>query len=854
MTKSIRSKLASLLGIALVATSLAVAASTGTAAADDVSGFAQGLPGLSLGGGNPIGAAGCTGTGSPAGASNTCDVSPILPTAPLVDLGVAAQDVATDTNGHVAACGGLIGEGGAIEVGDDFECAIEDAPNGNQGLQVLDVLGGALVGLDAAYAECFSSATGNIGSSATIRNLTVLGTNVATLDSPPNTELDVLGLATVRLNTQTPIPNGIRVTALEVEVLGGVLNLEVGTVECRVDAINNDRTSGVFDTAGDVVDEPGATLTAGQTVQPNSRNALAVTFASGGDRNDGTGVIRLGPGVAIDTGRGSVGGQFQTALPNAGLPTGCVSTQNVAEPLDPRIVCELGDMTGGIPVTRTIPVTLGDVPANGRFEASAQLFATTSNPASLIATGQGPVENGGRGPVFGGAPLTQAEATNLSGPRYGLIQVAAEVQENIFQVEEGTTLVIPELDADLDLPENVGGKLYLDLPNFVESVRYGTQNGAPFNCDIVDENPVPVDEVVASAYPFLPDAGNQKWDCGQAIKPVGQERQIELDVAAGTPENLAGALGRAVVIRRTTPPTFAPPAVQENSFYSDLLIQVTEGPIDPPDEDAPSVDIQKTVNNIAAPGGDFTYTLVVTNLDNEPAEIEALTDTITSGPDNGDVIDLNGVGTCDTGAVLASSNAGVTDTYTCTFTRNFTGDTGDSESDQAYVRVRDTDGDELTAEDTDVAIATIGNEHRLAVTKSAVDDDLAEPGGVFTYNVTITNDDDLFDGDVTITSVIDEISNAADRDLTATAQAAGCTVLSEGESCAFQFTNTFTGEAGDTQDDEIVVTGTAADGPASGRSLPVRVDIVDGGDVDLTGLDVDLTADPTSIPEPGGTT
>jgi hypothetical protein len=833
VTKSIRSKLASLVGVTLLASSLAIAASTGTAAADDVSGSATALPGISILGNTLLGTPACTGTGTPAGASDTCQVQPILDLQPLADVGALSQDVQVDTNGHVAACAGLIGEGGTLEIGGPEGCTANGGTG--RGLEVLGVLPGitpAILGLNAAYATCSASATGATGAAAVVQGLTILGTPVGdVLDAPPNTDISVLGLANIRINTQTPIPGGLRVTALEVDVLG-LLNLKVGEATCAVDDINNDRTAGVFDTAGDV------TAPNGVTVQPNTRNALTVTFASGGDRNDATGVIRLGPNVAIDQQRGPVGGQFQTTLPNAGLPAGCVSTQNVTAPLDPRIVCTLGDLTGGVPVTRTIPVTLGDLPANGRFEASAQLFATTSNPAELVATGQGPVDNGGRGPVFGQGPLTPAEANNLSGTRYGLIQVAGEVQQNIFQVQSGSTLVIPELDNDLDLPENITGKLYLDLPNFVESVRYGA-----FACDIVDEDPVPADEVIASAYPFLPNAGNQKWDCGQATKPVNQARQLELDVADGTPANAAGVIGRAVVLRRALPPAaavFAPPAVQENSFYSNLLIQVTDGPVEP-DQDAVDVVLDVAPSSRPAPGGTFNYTARITNIGDGTDEIVALERR--SRQNNGAFGPWTTVGDadCNVGTDLA-----VTASCLYTFSDDLTGQTGDTETFEVRARIGD------SAPDSDPATAVIGNAHRLAVTKSVVDDDLPAPGGSFTYNVTITNDDDLFDGDVTITSVIDEISNATDRDLTTAAQNAGCTVLSEGESCAFQFSNTFNGVAGDVQDDRILVTGTAADGPATGESPWVRASIE--GAVGPEGLVVDLTADPTSIPEPGGKT
>lgn len=836
MTKSIRSKLASLLGVALVASALAVAAFPGTAAADDVSGTASALPGIFLNGDNLLGTAACSGSGTPAGASDTCDVQPILDLEPLVDVGVLAQDVEADTNGHVASCAGLVGEGGTLEIGDDSTCA-PGGDDDNLGLEVLSILPTIpglpepppILALNAAYASCRASATGTDGAAAVVQGLTVLGNPVGDIIGPDPFDLTIPGVASIKANTREVIPNGIKVTALTVDVLplipGGppLLSIRVGEVTCQVDEVNNDRTSGAFDTAGDVTGTPN------QTVQNGTRNALAVTFSPGGDRLDATGVIRLGPGVTIDAGRDTVGGNFEADH----LPAGCNAVQNVVDPPDPRIECDLGDLTGGINPTRTIPVVLAPtVPAGGRYEATAQLFATTSNPDSDVATGPGPVSNGGRGPVFGLGAIVGA----IPAERVGLIQVAPAVEQNSFTVQDGTTLTITDLDDDLDLPETVPGKLYLDVPDFVEAARF---HGVA--CDTVTEPPA-TSEVVPSAYPWLADDGNTRFDCG-AVPQGNVDRTVALDIAAGTPE-VDDAVGRAVVIRRTTPATFAPPAVQENSFYSNLLIDVTNDVVDT----TPEVFVDTTVAPASrpAPGGNFTYTVDVENTSTTTEEITAISKRIgVNGGPLGAAAAFAGDADCQVGTELSPAEV-----CTFTFVDALNGVDGDTETHDVTVIVEEAVGGE-TDTDNDPATARIGRQSGLEVTKVAADDDLPEPGGDFDYTVTITNPNSI---EVTIDTITDSVESGAafvpdnaDDCIGVTLQPADAN--DDDDSCTFTFTREFLGDAGDSEEDTVVVTGTDEDGfdTADGAGTE-EVFIVD----DVIGLVTEISADPTTLPEPGG--
>ena len=70
-------------------------------------------------------------------------------------------------------------------------------------------------------------------------------------------------------------------------------------------------------------------------------------------------------------------------------------------------------------------------------------------------------------------------------------------------------------------------------------------------------------------------------------------------------------------------------------------------------------------------GGPVTYTVVVTNTSAESVTLTSLVDDQFGNLDQDDVGNHSWTSsTCDTGGTLAASNAGDTDTYTCTFAAN----------------------------------------------------------------------------------------------------------------------------------------------------------------------------------------
>jgi hypothetical protein len=147
---------------------------------------------------------------------------------------------------------------------------------------------------------------------------------------------------------------------------------------------------------------------------------------------------------------------------------------------------------------------------------------------------------------------------------------------------------------------------------------------------------------------------------------------------------------------------------------------------------APGVAVAKTASptSLAEPGGVFSFSVVITNPSAGPVTITTITDNV-----YGNLATAAANSTCDDliGDTLAAG-AGTS----CTFTGTFTGNAGDAETDVVTVTVTGPGG--LTASDTDDATVTLTDAiPSITVDKSVDPVSRAEPGGVFTFTVTVTN-------------------------------------------------------------------------------------------------------------------
>ena len=222
----------------------------------------------------------------------------------------------------------------------------------------------------------------------------------------------------------------------------------------------------------------------------------------------------------------------------------------------------------------------------------------------------------------------------------------------------------------------------------------------------------------------------------------------------------------------------------------------------------PVIEIVKTVapGTLPAPGGDFTFTLVITNPGATDLTLDTLVDTV-----YGDLFDAANPNVtnnnCDDleGDVLASADPDAS--VTCTFVGNFTGASGDTETDVAEIDATDENGNPV--DDSDDAVVELTDEPvpLVEVVKTVAPGSLPEPGGVFTFTVVVTNTGPTT---LTITSLTDDVYGNIG---TSTASSNTCDdligdTLAPGGSATCTFEGTFTGVAGQTETDTVTVVGT----------------------------------------------
>lgn len=240
-----------------------------------------------------------------------------------------------------------------------------------------------------------------------------------------------------------------------------------------------------------------------------------------------------------------------------------------------------------------------------------------------------------------------------------------------------------------------------------------------------------------------------------------------------------------------------------------------------------TVDKSATPASRPEPGGSFTYTVKVTNTSIESVTISSLVDDKFGN--------LNGKGSCATGTSLAPGAS-----YTCTFSGNVTGNAGLEHTNTVTAKATDNEGNE--AKDDDDATVTLTDvAPTITVDKTASPLTRPEPGGTFTYTVVVTN---TSDESVTITSLIDDKFG----DLAGQGTCAPGAELDPDGTYSCSFTGEFTGNAGDKHTNTVTAGAVDDDGTSATASDDATVSLTD---VKPT-VEVDKTADPTVLDEPGG--
>ncbi len=248
-----------------------------------------------------------------------------------------------------------------------------------------------------------------------------------------------------------------------------------------------------------------------------------------------------------------------------------------------------------------------------------------------------------------------------------------------------------------------------------------------------------------------------------------------------------------------------------------------------------SVDVIKDVSPASVPesGGDVDFTVTVTNTDGTLSlDLTSLVDDVFG--------DLNGIGTCSVPQTIVPL-----DSYVCTFPAHLTGDVGTPHVDTVTGAGEDENLNPLS--DFDSATVTFDDVlPAITVAKSAAPPSVNEPGGAVTFTVTVTND---VDEELTLDSLSDDTFGDLNGQGTCLVPQTLAPSGDTGDSYTCSFSASVSGQPGDTHTN--VVTGTASDNEGNPA--------VDDDSADVTFNDVlptvtlEKTADPTLVPETGGT-
>ncbi len=217
---------------------------------------------------------------------------------------------------------------------------------------------------------------------------------------------------------------------------------------------------------------------------------------------------------------------------------------------------------------------------------------------------------------------------------------------------------------------------------------------------------------------------------------------------------------------------------------------------------APTIGVTKAASPASrpAPGGDFTFTVTVSNPSTTtPVTITQLVDNV-----YGNLATRAG-STC--GALIGVTLAPGATSSPCTFTGPFSGASGAAQTDTVTVT-----GMNGTNTVTATAMATVTLTPpppgpAIALKKTASPATEAAPGGTFTFTATVSNPSSATP--VTITQLVDNIyGNLATRPGSTCGTLIGVTLAPGATSSPCTFTGSFTGSSGASQTDTITVTGT----------------------------------------------
>lgn len=211
--------------------------------------------------------------------------------------------------------------------------------------------------------------------------------------------------------------------------------------------------------------------------------------------------------------------------------------------------------------------------------------------------------------------------------------------------------------------------------------------------------------------------------------------------------------------------------------FDDASVSITGGGGPPGPGPQPAIDVVKTAapTSVPEPGGDVTFTVVVTNTASESMTVTALVDDVYGN--------LDGKGTCDLTPPVALAPGAK---YTCAFTGAVAGNAGSSHTDTVTVTAHDASNAQVTHSDpATVTITDVMPTLTIVKTASA---DVVHVGEAVTYTYKVTTDgpDAVLDVKVTDDKCSPVTYTAGDTNANS--------ALEVGETWTYTCTTTLTGD------------------------------------------------------------
>ncbi|MDY7076473.1 MAG: hypothetical protein SXV54_06060, partial [Chloroflexota bacterium] len=398
-----------------------------------------------------------------------------------------------------------------------------------------------------------------------------------------------------------------------------------------------------------------------------------------------------------------------------------------------------------------------------------------------------------------------------------VIAMVEDDEDNVTWDSDGTTVTITDVTPTIEVAKSADPTSLFEPGGTVEfSVRVDNTGVEPVTLTALEDD----------VYGDVTDVSNPNLvstACALVSIPAGGFYECEFE---------AQVSGEPGVYADTVTATAEDNEGNSASDYDEVSVTITNV--------APTIAVIKDADPsiLLEPGGTVEFRVQVDNTGVEPVTLTALGDDV-----YGDITDTSNPNLVNTTCALA--DIPTSEFYECTFEADIFGEPG-VYSDTVTAIVEDNEGTSgMDSDDATVIIADV--DPTISVTKTADPISLGEPGGTVEFSVQVNNtSDELVHLTWLLDDVYGDVTDVSNPNLLSTTCALVNIPAGGFYECAFEV-NVF-GEPGVYSDTVTVIVEDNDDNVSVGSDDAV----VTITDVTPT-IEVTKSADPTALPEPGGT-